>query len=72
VIVENKAGAKATSAPTRCEERPDGHTLLMGGNARSRSTSAVAEAAYIRRADFEPISRVATQPNCSAVNPRCR
>ena len=72
VIVENKAGANGNiGTDAAAKSAPDGYTLLMGGNSPlSLNVGLYPKLPYDPLRDFEPISRVATQPNMFAANPK--
>jgi tripartite-type tricarboxylate transporter receptor subunit TctC len=72
VIVENKAGANGNiGTDAVAKSAPDGYTLLMGGNSPlSLNVGLYPKLPYDPVRDFEPISRVATQPNLFAANPK--
>ncbi len=72
VIVENKAGANGNiGTDAAAKSAPDGYTLLMGGNSPlSLNVGLYPKLPYDPLRDFEPISRVATQPNLFAANPK--
>jgi len=72
VIVENKAGANGNiGTDAAAKSAPDGYTLLMGGNSPlSLNVGLYPKLPYDPVRDFEPISRVATQPNLFAANPK--
>ena len=72
VIVENKAGANGNiGTDAAAKSAPDGYTLLMGGNSPlSLNVGLYPKLPYDPLRDFETISRVATQPNLFAANPK--
>src|SRR5260221_13971900 len=72
VIVENKAGANGNiGTDAAAKSAPDGYTLLMGGNSPlSLNVGLYPKLPYDPVRDFEPIARVATQPNLFAANPK--
>jgi len=72
VIVENKAGANGNiGTDAAAKSAPDGYTLLMGGNSPlSLNVGLYPKLPYDPLRDFEPIARVATQPNLFAANPK--
>jgi tripartite-type tricarboxylate transporter receptor subunit TctC len=72
VIVENKAGANGNiGTEAAAKSAPDGYTLLMGGNSPlSLNVGLYPRLPYDPAKDFDPISRVATQPNLLAANPK--
>jgi tripartite-type tricarboxylate transporter receptor subunit TctC len=72
VIVENKAGANGNiGTDAAAKSAPDGLTLLMGGNSPlSLNVGLYPKLPYDPLRDFEPIARVATQPNLFAANPK--
>jgi tripartite-type tricarboxylate transporter receptor subunit TctC len=72
VIVENKAGANGNiGTDAAAKSTPDGYTLLMGGNSPlSLNVGLYPKLPYDPLRDFEPIARVATQPNLFAANPK--
>jgi len=72
VIVENKSGANGNiGTDAAAKSAPDGYTLLMGGNSPlALNVGLYPKLPYDPARDFEPISRVATQPNLLAVNPK--
>src|SRR5689334_140624 len=72
VIIENKAGANGNiGTDAAAKSAPDGYTLLMGGNSPlSLNVGLYPKLPYDPVRDFEPISRVATQPNLFAAHPR--
>src|SRR5499427_10388910 len=72
VIVENKAGANGNiGTDAAAKSAPDGYTLLMGGNSPlALNVGLYPKLPYDPLRDFEPISRVATQPNLFAANPK--
>jgi tripartite-type tricarboxylate transporter receptor subunit TctC len=72
VIVENKSGANGNiGTDAVAKAAPDGYTLLMGGNSPlAMNVGLYAKLPYDPIKDFEPISRVATQPNLLAVHPK--
>lgn len=72
VIVENKSGANGNiGTDAAAKSAPDGYTLLMGGNSPlSLNVGLYPKLPYDPLRDFEPISRVATQPNLFAANPK--
>jgi tripartite-type tricarboxylate transporter receptor subunit TctC len=72
VIVENKAGANGNiGTDAVAKSAPDGYTLLMGGNSPlSLNVGLYPKLPYDPLRDFETISRVATQPNLFAANPK--
>src|SRR5262245_37392809 len=72
VIVENKAGANGNiGTDAAAKSSPDGYTLLMGGNSPlSLNVGLYPKLPYDPLRDFEPIARVATQPNLFAANPK--
>ena len=72
VIVENKSGANGNiGTDAAAKSAPDGYTLLMGGNSPlSLNVGLYPKLPYDPLRDFETISRVATQPNLFAANPK--
>jgi tripartite-type tricarboxylate transporter receptor subunit TctC len=72
VIVENKAGANGNiGTDAAAKSPPDGYTLLMGGNSPlALNVGLYPKLPYDPVRDFEPIARVATQPNLLAVHPK--
>ena len=70
MIVENKAGANGNiGTDAAAKSAPDGYTLLMGGNSPlSLNVGLYPKLPYDPLRDFEPIARVATQPNLFAAN----
>ncbi|HMH17624.1 MAG TPA: tripartite tricarboxylate transporter substrate binding protein, partial [Burkholderiales bacterium] len=72
VIVENKSGANGNiGTDAVAKAAPDGYTLLMGGNSPlAMNVGLYPKLPYDPIKDFEPISRVATQPNLLAVHPK--
>jgi tripartite-type tricarboxylate transporter receptor subunit TctC len=72
VIVENKAGANGNiGTDAAAKSAPDGYTLLMGGNSPlALNVGLYPKLPYDPLRDFEPIARVATQPNLFAANPK--
>ena len=72
VIVENKAGANGNiGTDAAAKSAPDGYTLLMGGNSPlALNVGLYPKLPYDPVRDFEPIARVATQPNLFAANPK--
>jgi tripartite-type tricarboxylate transporter receptor subunit TctC len=72
VIVENKSGANGNiGTEAAAKSAPDGYTLLMGGNSPlSLNVGLYPKLPYDPLRDFETISRVATQPNLFAANPK--
>ena len=72
VIVENKAGANGNiGTDAAAKSAPDGYTLLMGGNSPlALNVGLYPKLPYDPLRDFETISRVATQPNLFAANPK--
>src|SRR5437879_953777 len=71
VVVENKSGANGNiGTDAAAKSAPDGYTLLMGGNSPlSLNVGLYPKLPYDPVRDFEPISRVATQPNLLAAHP---
>jgi tripartite-type tricarboxylate transporter receptor subunit TctC len=71
VVVDNKSGANGNiGTDAAAKSAPDGYTLLMGGNSPlALNVGLYAKLPYDPVKDFEPISRVATQPNLLAVHP---
>jgi tripartite-type tricarboxylate transporter receptor subunit TctC len=71
VVVDNKAGANGNiGTDAAAKSAPDGYTLLMGGNSPlALNAGLYSKLPYDPVRDFEPISRVATQPNLLAVHP---
>jgi tripartite-type tricarboxylate transporter receptor subunit TctC len=71
VVVDNKSGANGNiGTDAAAKSAPDGYTLLMGGNSPlSLNVGLYPKLPYDPVKDFEPISRVATQPNLLAVHP---
>src|SRR6267378_6061614 len=72
VVVENKSGANGNiGTDAAAKSAPDGYTLLMGGNSPlSLNVGLYPKLPYDPLRDFEPIARVATQPNLFAANPK--
>src|SRR5262252_346684 len=72
VIVENKSGANGNiGTDAAAKSAPDGYTLLMGGNSPlSLNVGLYPKLPYDPLRDFQTISRVASQPNLFAANPR--
>jgi len=72
VIVENKSGANGNiGTDFVAKSAPDGYTLLMGGNSPlALNVGLYPKLPYDPLRDFEPIARVATQPNLFAANPK--
>src|SRR6185295_5080230 len=72
VVVENKSGANGNiGTDAVAKAAPDGYTLLMGGNSPlAMNVGLYPKLPYDPIQDFEPISRVATQPNLLAVHPK--
>src|SRR5689334_5710424 len=72
VIVENKSGANGNiGTDFVAKSAPDGYTLLMGGNSPlALNVGLYPKLPYDPAKDFEPIARVATQPNLFAAHPR--
>ena len=72
VIVENKSGANGNiGTDAAAKSAPDGYTLLMGGNSPlALNVGLYPKLPYDPLRDFEPVSRVATQPNLFAANPK--
>ena len=72
VIVENKSGANGNiGTDAAAKSAPDGYTLLMGGNSPlALNVGLYPKLPYDPARDFEPISRVATQPNLFAAHPK--
>jgi tripartite-type tricarboxylate transporter receptor subunit TctC len=72
VIVENKSGANGNiGTDFVAKSAPDGYTLLMGGNSPlALNVGLYPKLPYDPAKDFEPISRVAMQPNLFAANPK--
>src|SRR6267378_2566006 len=72
VVVENKSGANGNiGTDAAAKSAPDGYTLLMGGNSPlSLNVGLYPKLPYDPVRDFEPISRVATQPNLLAAHPK--
>ena len=72
VVVENKAGANGNIGTDGAAKSPaDGYTLLMGGNSPlALNVGLYPKLPYDPVRDFETISRVATQPNLFAANPK--
>src|SRR5262245_50632063 len=72
VIVEDKSGANGNiGTDAAAKSAPDGYTLLMGGNSPlSLNVGLYPKLPYDPLRDFETISRVATQPNLFAANPK--
>jgi tripartite-type tricarboxylate transporter receptor subunit TctC len=72
VIVENKSGANGNiGTDAAAKSAPDGYTLLMGGNSPlALNVGLYPKLPYDPVRDFEPIARIATQPNLLAVNPK--
>jgi tripartite-type tricarboxylate transporter receptor subunit TctC len=72
VVVENKSGANGNiGTDAAAKSAPDGYTLLMGGNSPlSLNVGLYPNLPYDPVRDFEPISRVATQPNLLAAHPK--
>jgi len=70
VIVETRPRERQHPHRRRCEERPDGYTLLMGATAARAQRRPVSEAALpIRRATSSDLARRdAAQP--ARVNPK--
>jgi len=71
IVVDNKSGANGNiGTDAAAKSPPDGYTLLMGGNSPlSLNVGLYPKLPYDPVKDFEPISRVATQPNLLAVHP---
>ncbi len=71
VVVDNKAGANGNiGTDAAAKSAPDGYTLLMGGNSPlALNVGLYPKLPYDPIKDFEPISRVAIQPNLLAVHP---
>ena len=71
VVVDNKAGANGNiGTDAAAKSAPDGYTLLMGGNSPlALNVGLYSKLPYDPVRDFEPISRVATQPNLLAAHP---
>jgi tripartite-type tricarboxylate transporter receptor subunit TctC len=71
IVVDNKSGANGNiGTDAAAKSAPDGYTLLMGGNSPlSLNVGLYPKLPYDPVKDFEPISRVATQPNLLAVHP---
>src|SRR5258706_144128 len=62
--------SRALFLPEGPKPRLDGYTLLMGGNSRlALNVGLYSKLPYDPVRDFEPISRVATQPNLLAAHP---
>jgi tripartite-type tricarboxylate transporter receptor subunit TctC len=72
VVVENKSGANGNiGTDAVAKAAPDGYTLLMGGNSPlALNVALYPKLPYDPQKDFEPISRVATQPNLLAAHPK--
>jgi tripartite-type tricarboxylate transporter receptor subunit TctC len=72
VIVENKSGANGNiGTDAAAKSAPDGYTLLMGGNSPlALNVGLYPKLPYDPVRDFEPIARVATQPNLFAAHPK--
>jgi len=72
VVVENKSGANGNiGSDFVAKAAPDGYTLLMGGNSPlAMNVGLYPKLPYDPAKDFDAISRVATQPNLLAANPR--
>jgi tripartite-type tricarboxylate transporter receptor subunit TctC len=72
VVVENKSGANGNiGTDFVAKAAPDGYTLLMGGNSPlAMNVGLYPKLPYDPIKDFEPISRIATQPNLLAVHPK--
>jgi len=72
VVVENKSGANGNiGSDFVAKSAPDGYTLLMGGNSPlAMNVGLYPKLPYDPAKDFDAISRVATQPNLLAANPR--
>jgi tripartite-type tricarboxylate transporter receptor subunit TctC len=72
VVVENKSGANGNiGTDFVAKSAPDGYTLLMGGNSPlALNVGLYPKLPYDPAKDFETISRVATQPNLLAANPK--
>lgn len=71
IVVENVAGAAGNIAADRVSKsEPDGHTLLMAGNAVIVINQSVYEKLpYDPIKDFLPISQIAVTPNVLVVHP---
>jgi len=71
VVVENKVGANGNiGTDAAAKAAPDGYTLLMGGNSPlALNVGLYPKLSYDPIKDFEPISRVAIQPNLLAAHP---
>jgi tripartite-type tricarboxylate transporter receptor subunit TctC len=71
VVVENRTGAGGNiGADVVAKARPDGYTLLMGAIGPNAANAALyATMPYDIRADFEPITLVATVPSLVVVHP---
>jgi tripartite-type tricarboxylate transporter receptor subunit TctC len=71
VVVDNKSGANGNiGTDAAAKSAPDGYTLLMGGNSPlALNVGLYSKLPYDPVRDFEPISRVATQPNLLAAHP---
>jgi tripartite-type tricarboxylate transporter receptor subunit TctC len=71
VVVDNKAGANGNiGTDAAAKSAPDGYTLLMGGNSPlALNVGLYPKLSYDPIKDFEPIARVAIQPNLLAVHP---
>jgi tripartite-type tricarboxylate transporter receptor subunit TctC len=70
VVVENRTGAAARSAPTRGEVAARRlHTSTWASTARSRSCRISPRMPYNAEKDFLPVVFVATSPNVLIVNP---
>ena len=72
VVVENKSGANGNiGTDAVAKSAPDGYTLLMGGNSPlALNVALYPKLPYDPQKDFEPIARVATQPNLLAAHPK--
>src|SRR5258705_794245 len=71
VVVDNKVGANGNiGTDAAAKSAPDGYTLLMGGDSPlALNVGLYSKLPYDPVRDFEPISRVATQPNLLAAHP---
>ncbi len=70
VIVENKAGARATLGADHVAKSPaDGYRLLVGAVHHTIATSVYKKLPYDFQKDFSPVTTIAMVPNVLVVNP---
>jgi tripartite-type tricarboxylate transporter receptor subunit TctC len=70
VIVDNRAGASGNIGMDYvAKSAPDGYTLLMASAALTANAHLYSKMTFDPLKDFQPVSRVADQPNVLVVNP---